>query len=92
MLSKLYAHIAQNATITEELKQTIEQYFTPLQATKNTIIEEEGKIPRHLYFINEGYLRSFYYDNNGDEVTTYLANSEHFIASFLNLSQQKIST
>jgi CRP/FNR family transcriptional regulator, anaerobic regulatory protein len=92
MLSKLYAHIAQNATITEELKQTIEQYFTLLQATKNTIIEEEGKIPQHLYFINEGYLRSFYYDNDGDEVTTYFATSENYIASFLSLSQQKIST
>jgi CRP/FNR family transcriptional regulator, anaerobic regulatory protein len=92
MLSKLYTHIVQNLAVTEELKQIIEQHFTPLQISKNTIIEEEGKVPQHLYFINEGYMRSFYYDNNGDEVTTYLATPEQYMASFLSLSQQKIST
>ncbi len=92
MLSKLYAHIAQSLTVSENLKQTIEQNFTPLQIPKNTIIEEEGKVPQHLYFINEGYMRSFYYDNDGDEVTTFLATPEQYMASFLSLSQQKIST
>jgi CRP/FNR family transcriptional regulator, anaerobic regulatory protein len=92
MLSKLYAHIAQNLHLAEDLKQTIEQYFIPLQILKNTIIEEEGKVPQYLYFVNEGYLRSFYYDNQGDEVTTYLATPDYYMASFLSLSQQKIST
>jgi CRP/FNR family transcriptional regulator, anaerobic regulatory protein len=92
MFSKLYAHIAQNLNLTEDLKQTIEQYFIPLQILKNTIIEEEGKVPQYLYFVNEGYLRSFYYDNQGDEVTTYLATPDYYMASFLSLSQQKIST
>jgi CRP/FNR family transcriptional regulator, anaerobic regulatory protein len=92
MLSKLYPHIAQNLTISEDLKQAIKQYFTPLQIPKNTIIEEEGKVPQHLYFINEGYMRSFYYDNDGDEVTTYFSTPDHYMASFLSLSQQKISS
>ncbi len=92
MLSKLYAHIAQSLTVSKNLKQIIEQYFTSLQIPKNTIIEEEGKVPQHLYFINEGYMRSFYYDNDGDEVTTFLATPEQYMASFLSLSQQKIST
>jgi CRP/FNR family transcriptional regulator, anaerobic regulatory protein len=91
MLSKLYNHIAQNVNLSEDLKQTVEQYFTPLQVSKNTIIEEEGKVPQHLYFVNEGYLRSFYYDNDGDEVTTYLATPNYYMASFLSLSQQKVS-
>jgi CRP/FNR family transcriptional regulator, anaerobic regulatory protein len=92
MLTTLYAHIAQSLTVSEDLKQIIKQYFTPLQIPKNTIIEEEGKIPQHLYFISEGYIRSLYYDNDGDEVTTYLATPEQYMASFLSLSQQKIST
>ena len=92
MLSKLYAHIAQNFPLNEDLKNTIKQYFTLLQIPKNIIIEEEGKVPQHLYFINEGYMRSFYYDSDGDEVTTYLATPEQYMASFLSLSQQKVST
>jgi CRP/FNR family transcriptional regulator, anaerobic regulatory protein len=92
MLSKLYTHIAQNFNLTEDFKQTIEQYFIPLQISKNTIIEGEGKVPKYLYFVNEGYMRSFYYDNDGDEITTYLATPEQYMASFLSLSQQKVST
>lgn len=92
MLSKLYAHITQNFPLNEDFKNTIEQHFTPLQIPKNTIIEEEGKVPQYLYFINEGYMRSFYYDKDGDEVTTYLATPKHYMASFLSLSQQKVST
>jgi CRP/FNR family transcriptional regulator, anaerobic regulatory protein len=92
MFSKLYAHIAQNLNITEDLKQTIEQCFTLLQVSKNTIIEEDGKVPQYLYFVNEGYLRSFYYDNNGDEITTYLATPDQYMAAFLAVSQQKVST
>jgi CRP/FNR family transcriptional regulator, anaerobic regulatory protein len=91
MFSKLYAHIAPNAPLTEALKQLCADYFTPVQVPKNTIVEEEGKVPKYLYFINKGYMRSFYYDNNGDEVTTYLANSGQYMAAFLNLSQQKVS-
>jgi CRP/FNR family transcriptional regulator, anaerobic regulatory protein len=91
MFSKLYAHITQNLNLTEDLKQIIEQNFTSLQVPKNTIIEEEGKVPQYLYFVNEGYLRSFYYDNDGDEVTTYLATPDYYMASFLGISQQKVS-
>jgi CRP/FNR family transcriptional regulator, anaerobic regulatory protein len=91
MFSKLHAHITKNLTITDDLKQIIEQYFTPLQVPKNTIIEEEGKVPQYLYFVNEGYMRSFYYDIQGDEATTYLATPEQYMASFLGISQQKVS-
>ena len=92
MFSKLYSHITQSLSISEGFKQTIEQHFTIMTVPKNTIIEEESKAPQYLYFINEGYMRSFYYDNNGDEITTYIATPEHYMASFLSLSQQKTST
>jgi CRP/FNR family transcriptional regulator, anaerobic regulatory protein len=91
MFSKLNAHFTQNFPLSESLKQLFEQYFLPFQVSKNTVIEEEGKIPQHLYFINEGYMRSFYYDNNGNEVTTFWATPAHYIADFLSLIQQKKS-
>ncbi len=91
MYTKLLNQIAQHLSVTESLQALIEDSFIPFTVAKNTIIEEEGKIPQHLYFINEGYLRSFYYDSAGDENTTYLATPENYIASFLSLSQQKIA-
>lgn len=58
-------------------------YFESIQISKNTILEEEGKIPEYLYFIVTGYMRLFYYDENGDEQTTFISQPNSFLASFL---------
>ncbi len=92
MYSKLINHVGQYFTIDESIKSLFEKYFISILISKNTILEEEGKIPQFLYFVNEGYLRSFYYDDQGDEVTTYIATPNQYMASFLSLSHQKIST
>lgn len=92
MLFHLYAHISQSFLLTKEQKEKIEPFFLPVNIPKNTLIEEEGKVPQHMYFINEGHMRSFYYNNDGDEVTTHLASAGQYMAAFLSLSQQKKST
>ena len=60
-------------------------YFEPFTVSKNTIIEERDKIPQYLYFIVSGYMRLFYYDDNGDEVTNHISSLNNFIAPFLSL-------
>jgi CRP/FNR family transcriptional regulator, anaerobic regulatory protein len=62
-----------------------ESYFELTSFAKNEIIEEQDKIPEYLYFINSGYMRLFYYDENGDEVTTHFVTPSGFIASYLSL-------
>lgn len=44
----------------------------PFSVSKNTILEETGKIPRYLYYIVSGFMRLFYYDENGDEATMHI--------------------
>lgn len=66
-------------------------YFELKSFSKNTIAEEENKIPRHLYFITKGFMRLFYYDEQGDEVTTLIASPHSFITSFLDFIHQKKS-
>ena len=51
--------------------------------TKNEIIEEQDKIPEYLYFIVNGFMRLFYYDDNGDEVTTQINHNNSFTASYM---------
>lgn len=59
-------------------------YFEQDSASKNSIIEEENKVPRYLYFITKGFMRLFYYDNNGDEITTLIVSPNQFVTSFTN--------
>ena len=66
-------------------------YFEPIAIAKNTVLEEQGKIPRCLYFISSGFVRLFYYDDNGGEATTHVGSPNGFITSFLSFIHQKQS-
>jgi CRP-like cAMP-binding protein len=76
---------------TESDLKICEEYFKSDSSPKNTILEEENKIPENLYFITKGYMRLFYYDLNGDEVTTLIAPPNSFITSYLDFIHQKKS-
>jgi CRP/FNR family transcriptional regulator, anaerobic regulatory protein len=65
------------------------QYFQLKSIAKNTVLEEEQKVPKHLYFILSGFMRLFYYDDNGDEVTTLIASPNTFVTSFLEFVNEK---
>lgn len=77
--------------LTESDTELCKQYFEFSSLPKNYITEEENKIPTHLYFIIKGFMRLFYYDDNGDEVTTLIASPNKFITSFLDFINQKKS-
>ena len=84
MLTKLLATISKTVIPNASDIALCEQYFEPVSFHKNSILEEQGKIPEYLYFINSGYMRMFYDDENGDEVVTNLSAEGSFIASFLS--------
>jgi CRP/FNR family transcriptional regulator, anaerobic regulatory protein len=77
--------------LTENDIQICKQYFELKVSIKNSIVEEENKIPKHLYFITKGFMRLFYYDENGDEVTTFIASPKSVITSVLNFINEKKS-
>lgn len=59
-----------------------ERYFEPLSAPRNTVLEESGKIPKYLYFIGSGYLRLWYADERGEEITTHINCPPGFFTSY----------
>ncbi len=77
--------------LTESDIEFCKQYFELKSFSKNNILEEENKIPKHLYFITKGFMRLFYYDENGDEITTLIASPNRFITSFLDFIHEKTS-
>lgn len=67
------------------------RYFEPVLFPKNRIIEEEGKVPKYLYYIVSGYLRLFHYNENGDEVTTHINCPPGFFTSYFHFINSTIS-
>ncbi len=86
MHGQLLKLIAQNVTLAD--KALCEQYFEPALFPKNCILEEEGKIPKHLYFVVSGFVRLFHYNDKGDEVTTHINCPPGFITSYFNFINQ----
>ena len=84
----LLAEISKNGKLEIDDVNSIKTYFQPTIVSRNTILEEQDKIPKHLYFVVSGFTRLFYYDNNGEEQTTYLCAENGFIASFSALINQ----
>ena len=68
--------------------ESIKTYFQAVIIPKNTIVEEQDKTPKYLYFLVSGFMRLFYYDDNGEEQTAYLCTENGFIASFSSFINQ----
>jgi CRP-like cAMP-binding protein len=88
IFDKLSAEISKTGNLSNEDLENIQKYFIPFSATRNTVLEEQEKIPNYLYFINSGFMRLFYYDERGEEQTTFLCAQSGFIASFSSLINQ----
>ena len=47
------------------------QLFEPLEVKKNQHLFQSGNIAKYVYFIEQGCLRQYYINNNGEERTIY---------------------
>jgi CRP/FNR family transcriptional regulator, anaerobic regulatory protein len=84
MQQKLIEVIEKKVLLTGADKELCVKYFEPVTIAKNGLLEQEDKIPQYLYFVSAGFMRLFYTDDNGAEVTTYFGTPGDFIASFLS--------
>jgi CRP/FNR family transcriptional regulator, anaerobic regulatory protein len=80
--------ISQKVTLSDSDKKYFEKYFEPVLFPKNRIIEYEGKVPKYLYFIVSGFMRLFYYNDLGDEVTTHINCPPGFLTSYSSFISQ----
>lgn len=58
---------------------------------KNEILLQEGKICKHLYFVESGLLR-FYFNKEGNEITKFFTEAPYCFTSQLSFTTQKPAT
>lgn len=88
MHDQLLNLISQKVALTDNDKELCKKYFEPVLFPKNRIIESEGKVPAYLYFIVSGFMRLFYNNDVGDEVTTHINCPPGFLTSYTNFINQ----
>ena len=86
---KLFQEISKKVVLNEADKAFCNEIFEETRFARNSILDEQDKKPQYLYFVIAGFMRMFYYDDNGDKVTTYLTSPNGFIASFLNFINER---
>ena len=89
MLDNLLALIALTSPLSEVDAALCQQYFESATLRKNQVAEAGGSVPRYLYFVGTGYMRLFYPDERGNEVTTHLGLPQEFITPFLAFIHQQ---
>ena len=64
-ISKIYP-------MSQEQLASVVQYFKPKAFQKNEFVLEEGRVCQIYCFMEEGFMRAYTYDHDGNEVTTAL--------------------
>jgi CRP-like cAMP-binding protein len=88
MHDQLLNLISQKAALTDHDKELCKKYFEPVLFPKNQIIEHDGKVPTYLYFVVSGFMRLFYHNELGDEITTHINCPPGFLTSYTHFTNQ----
>ncbi|MGE7774256.1 Crp/Fnr family transcriptional regulator [Chitinophaga sp. NPDC101104] len=84
----LFRYIQQFIEMPGSDKDSCRNTFKVLQVKKDTMLETAGKIPQHHNFIVSGFMRKFYVNDNGEEVTVDLNNGPRFFTSWFHFANQ----
>lgn len=82
--TELTNFIKKNIAIEEEDLKIILSYFKPINKNKNEILLATGKISQVSYFVKKGCLRLFFIDDNGKDVTRYIAFENQFATALVS--------
>jgi CRP-like cAMP-binding protein len=66
----LLENIFSTLNFSEQEKETVIGSFEKVTFKKNEFLFKQGKVLNHYYFLEKGFIRSFTYDYDGNEVTT----------------------
>jgi CRP-like cAMP-binding protein len=89
-VQQLLQHIKLYAPLSEEAEQALYDCFEQVVFSKNQHLLKEGKICRHLYFLEKGALRG-YYNLDGKEITHWFGFDNDFVTSFHSFITQEPS-
>jgi CRP-like cAMP-binding protein len=88
LVEQLLNHIKNYYPLSEEAQVALQDCFEQVILSKNEYLLTEGKISRHLYFLEKGALRG-YYNLDGKEITHWFGFEDDFVTSFHSFITQE---
>ena len=91
-LYHLFNYISSRINLTEKAKEQIESISKIKNYKKGDILIEQDEFVDKTYFVIDGCLRSFIYDNNGKEHTLQFAIKDWWISDYIAVFNKEKST
>lgn len=82
--TELTNFIKKNIDVTDDELKIILSYFKSIEKKKNDILLLQGKVSQVSYFVKKGCLRLFFIDDNGKDVTRYIAFENQFATALVS--------
>ena len=76
------------STMTHDELDILESVLVPMKFAKGELILKEGDVCEHIYYVERGLTRQFYY-KNGKELTEYLGVEHSIVMSIESLFKEK---
>ena len=77
-MEKLIAYIQKTIPKLKIEEKLLGEVFQKEVLTKDALLLNFGQVCEHYYFVNKGALRIFFYDDNGEEYTSWIAFEDYF--------------
>jgi CRP/FNR family transcriptional regulator, anaerobic regulatory protein len=87
----LFSYISLIIDIPEHDRAQCRETFKPLWVARDTMLDTAGKVPAYHNFIVSGFMRKFYVNDKGEEVTVDLNNGPRFFTSYYDFIRQSPS-
>ncbi|WP_177191889.1 Crp/Fnr family transcriptional regulator [Parafilimonas terrae] len=87
--SPLLTHFKQEYNASDEDCRKIIPLFEQLEVKKNHHLYRSGEIVRHVYFVQQGCLRQYYINNNGEERTIYFKTENGWCSELVSFLDNK---
>jgi CRP-like cAMP-binding protein len=65
------------------------EQFEPIEFSKDKLLLKENKINKDTFVLESGYVRSYTFNQNGEEVTTNIFSAPCFVNDFLSFFKQQ---
>jgi len=80
-MDQLFRHLKSFYQLSDESRDALSQCFTKLVLPKNENLITQDRVCRHLYFLEQGCLRGYYY-LDGKEITHWFGFENDYVTSF----------
>lgn len=87
-MQKLVNHIQSTLSGCIITASDLEEFFILKPVMKGEVLLPIGSVCKHYYFVNQGVLRIFYFDENGDEHTSWVAFEGYFFTETESFARQ----